>query len=127
MTKPKDRGGLGLQTRRGRNTTLLAKLNWRLHNEKDALWAKVLDAKYCTNRRQNSSNDDRLPCSRIWTAIKKGREVFMKGSRWTVGKDSKINFWYGNWTKQGSIRQLIHARSQGCDSRLRVELEQAAF
>ena len=24
----------------------------------------------------------------------------MKGSRWTVGKDSKINFWYGNWTKQ---------------------------
>ena len=51
MTKPKDRGGLGLQTARGRNTTLLAKLNWRLHNEKDALWAKVLDAKYCTNRR----------------------------------------------------------------------------
>ena len=127
MTKPKDRGGLGLQTARGRNTTLLAKLNWRLHNEKDALWAKVLDAKYCINRRRNSSNDDRLPCSRIWTAIKKGKEVFMKGSRWTVGKDSKINFWYGNWTKQGSIRQLIHARSQGCDSRLRVELEQAAF
>ena len=31
----------------------------------------------------------------------------MKGSRWTVGKDSKISFWYGNWTKQGSIRQLI--------------------
>ncbi|KAK9984570.1 hypothetical protein SO802_034095 [Lithocarpus litseifolius] len=37
VTKPKDRGGLGLQTARGRNTALLAKLNWRLHNEKDTL------------------------------------------------------------------------------------------
>ena len=26
-----------------------------------------------------------------------------KGSRWTVGKDSRISFWYGNWTKQGPI------------------------
>ena len=39
----------------------------------------------------------------FWTAIKKGREIFMKGSRWTVGKDSSISFWYGNWTKQGPI------------------------
>ena len=66
VTKPKDRGGLGLQTARGRNTALLAKLNWRLHNEKDALWEKVLDTKYCISRRRNSSNADRLPCSRIW-------------------------------------------------------------
>ena len=80
MTKPKDRGGLGLQAARGRNTTLLAKLNWRLHNEKDALWAKVLDAKYYTSGRSNSSNANRLPCSSIWVAIKKGREVFYKGS-----------------------------------------------
>ena len=102
----KIRGGLGLQTAKGRNIALLAKLNRRLYTKKDALWAKVLGAKYCTSRRCNSSNADKLPCSRIWTAIKKGREVFMKGSRWTVGKDSKINF-YGNWTKQGPIRQLI--------------------
>ena len=31
----------------------------------------------------------------------------MKGSRWTVGRDSKISFWNGNWTKKGPIRQLI--------------------
>ena len=107
VTKPKDRGGLGLQIARGRNIALLAKLNWRLYNEKDALREKVLDAKYCTRRRWNSSNANGLPSSRIWVAIKKGREVFMKGSRWMVGKDSKISFWYGNWTKKGPIRQLI--------------------
>lgn len=107
VSKPEDRGGLGLQTAKGKNIALLRKLNWRLHTEKDALWANVLGAKYCTSRRCDFSNADRLPCSHIWTAIKKGREVFMKGSRWTVDKDSKINIWYGNWTKQGPIWQLI--------------------
>ena len=42
VTKPKDRGGLGLQTARGRNIALLAKLNWRMHNEKDAYGQKCL-------------------------------------------------------------------------------------
>lgn len=37
VMKPKDLGGLGLQTAKGRNTTLLAKLNWRLHTETDSL------------------------------------------------------------------------------------------
>ena len=33
ITTPKDVGGLGLQTAKGRNTALLAKLNWRFHTE----------------------------------------------------------------------------------------------
>ena len=31
VTTPKDVGGLGLQTAKGRNTTLLANLNWIFH------------------------------------------------------------------------------------------------
>ncbi|KAL0006038.1 hypothetical protein SO802_013599 [Lithocarpus litseifolius] len=50
VTKPKDLGGLGLQSAKGRNTALLAKLNWRFHTEDDALWVRVLKKKYCTNR-----------------------------------------------------------------------------
>ena len=42
VTKPKEEGGLGLQTAKGRNTALLAKLNWRFNVEKEALWARVL-------------------------------------------------------------------------------------
>ena len=37
VIRTKEKGGLGLQTTKGRNTTLLAKLNWCLH--KEALWA----------------------------------------------------------------------------------------
>lgn len=36
VTKPRNLGGLGLQTTKGRNTALLAKLNWRLHMEDNA-------------------------------------------------------------------------------------------
>ena len=37
VTKSKEEGGLGLQTGKGRNTALLAKLNWRFNVEKEAL------------------------------------------------------------------------------------------
>lgn len=42
VTKIKEEGGHGLQTTRGRNTTLLVKLNWMLHTQQDSLWARVL-------------------------------------------------------------------------------------
>ena len=63
--------------------------------------------KYCNSRRLASPNADRLPCSRVWAAMKKGRGVFNAGSMWTVGRDSKLSFWYGNWTKKGPLRHLI--------------------
>ena len=65
VKKPKEEGGLGLQEVKGKNTALLAKLNWRFHTEEDALWVRVLKRKYCSNRRLNVVNMDRLPHSQI--------------------------------------------------------------
>lgn len=39
VTRPTEEGGLGIQTAKGRNLAYLAKLNWRFHIEKEALWA----------------------------------------------------------------------------------------
>ena len=39
MTKTKVKGGLGLQTAKGRNIALLAKMNWRLSTKKEVAWA----------------------------------------------------------------------------------------
>lgn len=105
----KKEGGLGLQTTKGRNIALLAKLNWRLHVEKEAVWAKVLRHKYCNHRRLNSTNADSLPCSQIWKGMKKGRVTFNKGSMWTVGRDSKVSFWWENWTGKG---RAVHGSSR---------------
>ena len=87
-----------MQSAKGRNTALLAKLNWRFNVEKEALWAQVLRKKYCSQRRINSANVDKLQCSQIWKAVKKGRGIFNEGSMWTIGRDSNLRFWWDNWT-----------------------------
>ena len=91
VTKAKEQGGLGIQSARGRNQVLLAKLNWRFRTEKDAVWAKVLRSKYCTSRRLHARPKDKLPCSRVWKAIQKGSEVFHKGTRWIPGQNSSLS------------------------------------
>ena len=78
VTKPKNHGGLGLQTTKGRNTALLAKLNWRLHTEGNAPWSKVLKLKYCTRQRINSRNAARLACSPTWRGLRKGKRCLKR-------------------------------------------------
>ena len=48
VIKPTTEGGLGIQSARGKNIALLAKLNWRFHLEKDAIWTNVLRSKNCS-------------------------------------------------------------------------------
>ena len=81
ITQPLDKGGLGLQTAKGRNLAYLSKLNWRFHAEKDSFWARVLRKKYMTQRRMSSSKENSLPSSRTWKAMKKGMDVFNRGTR----------------------------------------------
>ena len=92
MTRPRKEGGLGLQSVKGRNTSLLAKHNWRFRSEKETLWARVLRKKYCTRRRTNLANSDKLPCSRVWKGMRKGQEVSNVGMKWVIGSDINIRF-----------------------------------
>lgn len=85
VTKPKELGALGLQSTKGRNTALLAKLNWQFHEENDSLWAKVLKYKYCTHQRINSRNVSRLPKSSTWKGLLKGEDIFRQGVKWIPG------------------------------------------
>ena len=75
--------------------------------EKDALWAKVLKSKCCSNQQLNARNSDKLPYSKIWKAMKKGGEVFNKGIRWILGRDNNLSLWHENWITNGPLRSLI--------------------
>lgn len=108
VTKSKEEGGLGLQTAKGRNTTLLAKLNWRFHTETKAPWTKVLRLKYCNYQRLSSRNASKLPSSRIWKGLKQGGEIFRKEIRWLPGSESKLEFWNDSWSTLGPLRNIIH-------------------
>ena len=78
VIRPKEEGGLGIQLARTKNIALLAKLNWRMYHENEALWARVLLTKYCSNARNNSNNPDGLPSSSNWNAIKVSFPIFFQ-------------------------------------------------
>lgn len=46
IIRPKEQEGLGIQAAKAKNLAFLAKLNWRMYQEKDASWAKVILGKY---------------------------------------------------------------------------------
>lgn len=115
------REGLDYSQQKGRNTALLAKLNWHFHTEKDVKWALVLRKKYCNFRRVNAINVDRLPCIATWKAMKKRMDSFAKGSVWTIGRESTLSFWHGNWTPKGPLCDLIHGLLSREEERLKVK------
>ena len=107
VIKSKEGGGLGIQAARAKNIAMLAKLNWRLYQEKDSLWVKVLLNKYCSRHRMEAKNPDSLPCSPTWKVIKVGFPIFEKGVYWSVGSHTLLNFWESKWVKGCSIREQI--------------------
>lgn len=121
VTKAKEKAGLGIQSARGRNQALLAKLNWRFWMENDAVWEKVLRSKYCTSRRLHARNKDKLPCSRVWQAIQKGSEVFNKGIWWILGRNSNLSLWYNNWIAKAPLRTLIQGPFSEEEERFQVK------
>ena len=98
---------MGIQAARAKNIALLAKLNWQLYHEKEALWTKVLLNIYCSQSRKNSIDPDKLPCFPNWKAVKQGFHVFSKGIGWSVGNNSTLKFWTNNWVKGGTLMELI--------------------
>ena len=90
---PKELGGLGIQSAKGRNTALLAKLNWRFYSKSDEPWVKVLKLKYGTRQHINFRNESKFPGSNIWRSLKKGKQVFKEGMKWILGKESQLDFW----------------------------------
>ena len=107
ITKPKKEGGLGLQSAKEKNIALLAKLNWRLHSEKESIWARVLSQKYGSFRRARSFRNRPRQCSVTWAGMKKGASIFNKGIKWLPGRESGLSLWFDKWHKKGPLRSLI--------------------
>ena len=63
IIRPKEEGGLGIQAAKFKNLALLAKLNWRLNQEKESIWAKVILRKYYSVDKLRARDPDKLPCS----------------------------------------------------------------
>ena len=115
VTKPKNRGGLGLHAAKERNTTLAAKLCWRMKEESDELWSRVLKFKY-----KRRSIGSKAPKSRSWKVILQGASVCKQGSKWSIGNNSQLSFWKDKWLNMVTIRECIEGPLQKGEADIRV-------
>ena len=69
----------------------------------------------------NATNPTKLPCSRVWFAMRKGEDIFRKGVSWMVGRDSELSFWHDNWFSIGPIRSLVQGPLSIEEENLRVK------
>jgi hypothetical protein len=99
VCRPKGEGGLGIYASKPRNKALLAKLNWRLHDEKESWWARTLTAKYCPNGITSSPLPIHRGGSSNWRGLKLGHEVFRNGLRWVVNNGQHVSFWNDKWVE----------------------------
>jgi ribonuclease HI len=120
VCRPKDLGGLGLYTTKSRNIALLAKLNWRVMEESDSLWAKILVSKYCLNGIMDEKLMTRSSGSSNWKGLKMGHEAFRKGIRWLVNNGHDVSFWHDLWVGDRTIRSLVHGPLSFLEDSLRV-------
>ncbi len=120
ICRAKSLGGLGLYACKPRNVALLAKLNWRLLQEKDALWARTILAKYSPNGVMEIDKRLNRCGSSTWRGIKKGHEVFRKGLRWVVRNGQGVSFWHDKWVGENPIRDVIQGPLLSHEDSLRV-------
>lgn len=96
--EPLDQGGLGIRSLKETNKALLAKWLWRFGSEQEALWRRVIAAKYKTNDLGWETNWPRgtYGCS-LWRGISLEMKAFKNGVGYWVGCGRKVRFWLDSW------------------------------
>lgn len=108
VTRPKERGGLGIDKINLSNVALLAKWIWRFLEESDDLWKKVIEGKYLSDSMVGIPNKCNNTSMRApWFHICKLSHHIIENSRWKANSGNKTLFWYHNWTGLGPLHQLL--------------------
>ncbi|KAA3485561.1 putative Transposon TX1 [Gossypium australe] len=123
VCKPKVKGGAGVVNLGVKNKALLAKWSWRFEIEKEALWRKVILAKYGSKvQRWHFKMTNPKDMSSVWRGIVKNfKDVVMpkwvgvESFYWQIGNGRTVLFgiviWCGNMPlKQGFPRLFRLAR-----------------
>ncbi|CAN1331091.1 Transposon TX1 uncharacterized 149 kDa protein [Linum perenne] len=90
LTTAKHRGGLGFRSFKEFNLAHLAKLCWRIIQQPDALWVRVLKDLYFPRTDFMNAKRHHRP-SWIWGSIVKGRAALIKGLRKNIGNGEETS------------------------------------
>ncbi|XP_026419802.1 uncharacterized protein LOC113315758 [Papaver somniferum] len=109
ICKPKDMGGLGFMNMELFNSFMITKIGWRLEQEKDFLWYKIMDAKYLLGRNVLNMDTKAKPGdSWIWKGILEGIQNIQQHYNWKIAlykaniehlykNDTSNRNWEGIW------------------------------
>ena len=119
---PKKEGGLGIRSSRDMNTALLAKIGWRLLEDKTSLWAKVLRSKYKVKVIYDPTwIVVKRNWSSTWRSIGVGlREVVIPGLSLIVGDGKTIRFWKDKWLLGVPLKDRLSGFIQAGEEDTRV-------
>jgi len=75
VTRPKSQGGLGLQSMRQLNSTCLSKQGWKILEEEESLWTRVLKNKYGRRRYDLDIFQAKPGYSLLWKGVTENNHV----------------------------------------------------
>lgn len=84
--------GMGIRLLKEMNLALLGKTLWRIEDDSQGLWKRVLFSKYEIPKDSLLVHDPSRSSS-LWKRILAAKEMFMKQVRFRVGKGDKILFY----------------------------------
>lgn len=95
---PKSEGGLGIRNLKTMNDALLTKWLWRYGEEKSSLWRKIIYEKFGGVEEVWLPKDSKRTCGwGLWRGILNLSALLKNGSKISVGRGSKTNFWNDVW------------------------------
>ena len=97
VTRSKQNGGLGLKNMQSMNKAFMAKLGWRVLDNKESLWGRVISSQYCKGAVEISRMVKKQSCSQAWEGITEVADLFKKGLRAKLYNGQSTLFWRDKW------------------------------
>jgi hypothetical protein len=102
VSKPRDQGGIGIINTRIMNDCLLTKWIWRILQEPDELWFKVIKAKYLDGCSFFSATN--RGSSQFWKGLHKVKHFFKWGAIFKVKNGLNCRFWQDCWLRNVPLK-----------------------
>jgi hypothetical protein len=108
VCRPLMAGGLGIRNVYKFNQALMGKWLWRYATEREALWHKIIKAKYEYQDGGWCSKEVSGPYGvGLWKHIRRGCDTFSMGVRFEVGIGSKVRFWHDVWCSDQLLKLVF--------------------
>lgn len=100
ICSPKAEGGLGFKNLTNMNNALLMKIGWNVLTSTHSHWIRVLRSKYGLDSDFIPYKLENKRSSYLWKGISRIWEYVLQGTRWSIGKGNKVNFWHQSWVSE---------------------------